>query len=129
MKPKAKDEYVVKIYDNGKGIQCFYKNGKLHREESSAIIMPNYAYHHFRIEDDNLYRKEIYSEDLPPQEILKEHKFLAVKNLHYAIPFYYLEGIRYGRQEFEQLVSKLQIKDQLDLELLESQVKDKKLKI
>ncbi len=126
---ETKDEYILKIYENGKGAHYYYKNGKLHREAGSAILNPLEVKMYTDEPDKNLYRKEIVP-DMSPNKTQGNDPFgLGIKTMYYSIAQLYLEGVRYNRPEFEKMVKILQEKRQLEAELNTNSEKPTKLKL
>lgn len=124
---EGKDEYIVKIDDNGN--RSYYKNGKLHRETGPAYIVYKDIDKFKDLSDEYLY-KEVYIKT--PK---KEGKITTIYTdngtiISYEAPIeyvyenenaYYLNGKYYLEQEFNAI--------SLEQELPLHESKSKKIKI
>lgn len=114
------DNYIVKIYKISmvdKSDYYFYKNNLLHREEGSAILLGLTQKEFDRLKDRELYKKEFIPFKFPPGYSIK---YFATKTPTVAIKAasYYLEGQPYKEEEFNNIKFKLDLKNELNNELL-----------
>lgn len=130
------DEYILKKCSFGTGTYFYYKNGLLHREAGPAIVS---AYNISRIKpnkyphlnDSHLYKQEIVNEIAPKNYIGIQITEEGQQGLCHEITdaVYYLEGEPYTKKQFEKVKEKLDLKNQLNVELPITQQIIKKTKV
>lgn len=125
-----KDEYIVCLGMNQ--TRFYFKNKKLHREIGPAIVCPGYIEQYTNLADESLYTEKPGSEFI--STIPNENKFnymtssgrrLSMFDVHYFTCGYYLEGNSYSEQKF----NAIQLKKQLEQELKQKTMEDKKIKL
>ncbi len=111
------DEYIVKICNKSifdEGDYYFYKNGLLHREEGSAIIL-QFSTNKFKsLNDKDLYKEEIITNKFPQDY---KFKYLEIGDSGVSLATHYLNGIHYSQEQFEKIKEKLDLKNELNNEL------------
>lgn len=111
----SNDEYIVYI-DEGKTSR-YYKNKKLHREAGPAYVCTIDKEKYTNLSDEDLYRK-VYKPVIPEEEVKAFHidyfHLSGGNSIPVASPFkstyygsyYYLEGIKYSKKEFDTILFK-----------------------
>jgi hypothetical protein len=115
------DEYIVKVIEK---YLCYFKNGKLHRENGPAFYIVEEKSKYFNLGDENLYQQE--------DSIKLQWAQLMRFMLHYANgdePGYALEGIKYDKAVWESIIEKKQLKKELSSDLPQIKIETKKPKI
>lgn len=127
------DEYVVKKCLNGNGSYFYYKNNQLHREVGPAIVTLENKEECINLGDENLYKEEIISEEFPHnynREYINEIEMIDGRLAQvYTIPIFYLHGKPYSYKNFEEILEKLELKNELMEELPTTQNNTKKPKV
>lgn len=129
----SKDFYVVKKGSNGNGAYFYYKNGLLHREAGPAIVTVSNMEELTSLGDEYLYQEEILSTQFPEGYIVERQNEIQNINgnltLVFAIAMFYLEGKPYTQQDFEEIKSKLDLKNELITELPSKKINNKQIKV
>ncbi len=116
-----KDEYLVYI-DEGK-THRYYKNKKLHREAGPAYVCTIDVEKYTNLSDEDLYKK-VYEPVVPkikgtqPLDINGEIFLIyssPIKSTYYG-SYYYLEGIKYSKEDFEKIMFKNNLEKELPQE-------------
>lgn len=127
------DKYIVKRTRGGTGVLFFYKNDLLHREAGPAIVTPSNMDIYLQLGDEHLYEMESINTDFPDgynYEYIKEEEIINGRLAQVAaIPIFYVEGEPYTHKEFQEIKSRLDLKNELNSELSTIQTNNKKAKI
>lgn len=130
---ESKDNYIVKRTRNGTGACFFYKNGTLHREAGPAIVTLSNREHFLQLGDEELYKEEHISTDFPDgysYEYLQQEEIIDGHLAKFTtIPIFYLNGQPYTEEEFNKIKLTLELKNELNNELLSSTNSVKKAKV
>lgn len=130
---ESKDNYIVKRTRNGTGAYFFYKNGTLHREAGPAIVTLSNREHFLQLGDENLYKEEHVNRDLPngySYEYIQEEEIIDGRLTQVSsIPIFYLNGQPYTEKEFNKIKLTLELKKELNNELLSPTTYVKKAKV
>ena len=92
-----KDNYVVNIKSDG--TSYYFKNGLLHRENGPAIINATDKEKYSNLLDESLYIKEITTH-LQEATYLEEEDLWEYPVYLFIATSYYLNGIKYSKDEF-----------------------------
>jgi hypothetical protein len=126
------DEYILKKCSLGEGDFFYYKNGKLHREDGPAIVSQDDRRINKHAESSSEYKivilKEVMPKDYTPQYIFEELRKSIISMVRRSAK-YYLEGEPYSSKEFEEIKAKLELKDELSIELSSNTSNSKKVKV
>jgi hypothetical protein len=113
------DIYIVASLDE---YVCYFKNGKLHRENGPAAYFAEDKEKYGNLADKNLYKHDTLHTNM-------EMLFLVFDLKLESNPHYYLEGKRYDKEAFDSIISNGKIKNELSMELSSKTSNSKKVKV
>jgi hypothetical protein len=111
------DQYIVKICATSQfelNDYYFYKNGLLHREEGPAVLLGLNEDSFYKIKGRKLYKEEFIPYKFPPGY---EIKYVNSRSPAIKPASYYLNNEPYTEEEFNNIKSKLALKNELNNEL------------
>lgn len=123
------DEYVVII--SGNKSKHYYKNGLLHREVGPAIVTSYNKETYSGLSDEHLY-KEVLVQSFTPsgyKPIYVTEEIEDSPRMPYRKAIYYLDGNAYAKRDFDKRITQMNLKNDLNTELLVNQSNTKKPKI
>lgn len=113
MKLKNTNIYQVYTDPNNKKMH-YYKNGKYHREAGPAVVIADDIEKYSNLSDKDLYKPIDFPRlDSAINPFRETNIIQLVVNLMMESSKYFLEGIQYSEQEFNALILKKELDNQL----------------
>lgn len=112
---KLKNTNIYQVYtDAGSKKMHYYKNGKYHREAGPAVVIADDIEKYSNLVDKDLYKPiDDYSRTPWSKKIIDGKIIRKIVNNFMPCSKYYLDGDEYTKEEFNALILKKELDNQL----------------